>query len=141
MTRSRLLLVVVLFVSLTAVGCGSTNTDLPPTAPVTGKVTYQGQPVSNGLVTFHPANGSKPASGQTGKNGEFTLSTFEREDGAVFGKHKVTIKAYQEGQDVSLVPADKLTYAVPKKYVDEATTSLEVEVKKGSNDIALELKD
>lgn len=141
MTGSRSLLAVILFVCLTAIGCGGTNTDLPSTTPVTGKVTYQGQPVSNGLVTFHPSDGSKPASGQTGKNGDFTLSTFERGDGAVFGKHKVTIVAYPEGQDVSIVPADKLTYTVPKKYVNEATTSLEVEVKKGSNDIALELKD
>lgn len=128
-------------ISFTAIGCGDANKDLPPTVPVTGKVTYQGQPISNGLVTFIPSNGSKPASGQTDKNGEFTLSTFGREDGAVFGKHKVTIKAYKEGQDVSLVPADKLSYAVPKKYVEEATTSLEVEVKKDSNDIVLELKD
>tara|TARA_R110002095_G_scaffold190094_2_gene167789 strand:- start:4087 stop:4488 length:402 start_codon:yes stop_codon:yes gene_type:complete len=133
--------VVVLFVCLTAIGCGGANTDLPSTAPVTGRVTYQDQPVSNGLVTFHPANGSKPASGQTGKNGDFTLSTFERGDGAIFGKHKVTIVAYQEGQDVSIVSADKLAYAVPKKYVNEATTSLEAEVKEGTNDIVLELKD
>lgn len=128
-------------ISTTAMGCSGANKDLPATTPVTGKVTYQGQPVSNGLVTFHPTNGAKPASGQTDKNGEFSLSTFEREDGAVFGKHKVTIKAYKEGQDVSIVPADKLTYAVPKKYVEEKTTSLEVEIKKGSNEIALNLTD
>ena len=44
-------------------GCGPGEEPHPETVPVQGKVTYQGQPVPKGTVTFQPASG-QPAVGE-----------------------------------------------------------------------------
>ncbi|MFO0883713.1 MAG: hypothetical protein U0894_05920 [Pirellulales bacterium] len=41
-------------------------------------------------ITFTPAKG-RPATGETDAEGKFMLSTFGKDDGAVFGKHKITL--------------------------------------------------
>jgi hypothetical protein len=78
-----------LSVSLAACsGCGSKGTDA--TLKVTGTVTYNGAPVADASVTFTPEKG-RPATGITDAAGKFTLTTFSKDDGAVPGRHKVTI--------------------------------------------------
>lgn len=79
---------------LLIVGCSK-----PPfeVAPVTGKVTIDGKPFSTGKVMFAPA--AKPGSVESGKgaygllndDGSYTLSTYGNNDGAVVGKHWVTV--------------------------------------------------
>jgi hypothetical protein len=122
-------------------GCGSAGS--APTAEVKGKVTYQGNPVPNVNVTFTPDNG-RPALGTTNENGEFTLSTFSEADGAVPGMHTVTL-ATNETEPMPGTP-EAANYQpkplpFPEKYTSPATSDLKVEVKDGSNDIPLELKD
>lgn len=141
MLRAELILGGLLIATLFSGGCSGTNEDSPKTAPVTGLITYQGKSVTSGLITFHPTNGTKQASAQINGQGGFTLSTFEREDGAVFGVHKVTIKVFPEDQDVSVIPEKEIKYLVPRKYIDEETTPLEVEVKEESNNFTFELED
>lgn len=64
---------------------------------VTGTVTCEGKPVSEGTVTFTPiASGSdplvgKPAMGAIGSDGSFELMTYVQGDGAVIGKHRVSV--------------------------------------------------
>jgi hypothetical protein len=73
-------------------GCGSGAAKL---YKVSGKVTLDGKPVSHATVEFEPvdpAGGQKPASGQTGEDGTFTLTTNTSGDGAAAGKYKVAIK-------------------------------------------------
>jgi hypothetical protein len=55
---------------------------------VSGKVIYNGKPVSPGSVMFTPIGGSsgdssRIATGQLGEDGSFTLTTFDAGDGAV----------------------------------------------------------
>jgi hypothetical protein len=72
-------------------GCGSSGTE---TVPVTGKVTCKGQPVVKASVVFMPVTstgGGRPATGETDANGMYSLSTFEVNDGAVPGEHRVSI--------------------------------------------------
>jgi hypothetical protein len=75
-----------------ALGCGGTKH-----APVSGKVTLNGQPLANVFVSFQPIakEGSTEAgpgsSGTTDAQGRFTLKMATGENGAVVGKHRVII--------------------------------------------------
>lgn len=125
-------------------GCGS---GLPETAPVTGKVTINGQAVQSGKITFYPAEG-RPAMGEIGSDGTFRLTTFADGDGAVLGKHKVTIKATQvtgtppprsfeeelaRAKEKTPMTASVVEWIVPEKYARQESTPLEREVKRGEN--------
>jgi hypothetical protein len=67
-----------------------------PTIKVQGTVTYKGKPVEQGSVAFHPIEvyGGHPrriAAGKIGPQGTYSLSTFEKDDGAIPGEYKVII--------------------------------------------------
>lgn len=74
-------------------GCGSS---LPETVPVGGRVTWQGEPVTQGTVAFmpvEPAEGPlrRAAVGRIRPDGSYRLSTFGRFDGALPGQYRVAI--------------------------------------------------
>ena len=73
-------------------GCGP---KVPPTASVHGKVTIGGKPVTTGRITFYPENNVRPAIGAIGTDGAYRLTTFHSNDGAILGKHVVTIEAFE----------------------------------------------
>jgi len=83
---------------LLAVGCESGT----KYAPVSGRVTLNGQPLANATVSFQPiAEGSvnAPGPGSTGRtnaNGEFTLKAADGRPGAWVGKHRVQISMVTE---------------------------------------------
>ena len=88
----RLCLAAVAAFLLAGAGCGGGVARL---YKVSGKVTLDGQPVSEATVQFEPidpAGGQKPASGRTGRDGTFSLTTNTSGDGAMAGKYKVAIK-------------------------------------------------
>jgi hypothetical protein len=76
-------------------GCGSRNGLTLGT--VRGKVTYEGEPVRLGYVTFMPDASTKtegpPATGSIGEDGTFVISTEQSADGAIVGTHKVAVIA------------------------------------------------
>src|SRR3954453_15047519 len=81
-------------------GCGG-HPSKPKLGRVSGKVTYNGQPVTKGLVSFVPSGGpgaqtGQAAPGEIGPDGSYTLTTFENGDGAVLGEHKVLVQAREE---------------------------------------------
>lgn len=74
------------------VGCGGSSADFEATAPVSGKITYNGTPVAMAVVTFTPEEqGGNAASGVTDGQGNYVLTTFQAEDGAVPGAYRVTV--------------------------------------------------
>lgn len=82
-----------------AVGCGPGA----KYAPVSGRVTLNGQPLANATVSFQPiaadggVNAPAPGStGQTNANGEYTLVSADGKPGAWVGKHVVRITAVAE---------------------------------------------
>ncbi len=131
------------------IGCGPGN---PPTATVTGKVTYKGEPVEGARITFAPdAAEASPANGKTEADGSFSLSTFAPGDGAMTGTYKVAIKkeqmdesgagAHSESGEVPQA-SDEVKHLLPKKYSRIETTDLTAEVKDtGDNNFVFELKD
>jgi hypothetical protein len=123
------------------VGCGSGEDPHPATVSVQGKVTYQGQPVPKGTITFQPAGG-RPAVGEIKPDGTYRLSTFGEMDGAIPGAHKVMILA-NTGDPTKMpsspgyvVPKD----LVPRKYASPETSGLEVNVSKDKASYDFDLK-
>lgn len=120
-------------------GCGGSSV-----APVSGTVTLDGKPLANATVVFQPDGGGKepgPASsGVTDANGRYTLRVVTGStDGAVVGKHKVSITAYEgdvEGQSSAPGKGDKVfaKALVPVEY--NAQTTLTFEVPSGGTDKA-----
>ncbi len=84
---------------ITAIGCGGVGSDAPPIAPVSGIVTVKGQPKADLNVVFHPEAGGRPATGTTGPDGKFTLTTLNTGDGAPVGTNKVTVSGGAAQQD------------------------------------------
>ncbi len=81
---------------LGGLACGPGNgLDL---ATVRGTVTYKGEPVRAGNVTFFPDDSKgtvgPPSTGTITENGTFTLSSESASDGAIVGTHKVSILGY-----------------------------------------------
>src|SRR4051812_41271144 len=77
------------------VGCGDSS-GLAKRYPVSGTVTYKGQPVEKGTVNFIPAAPDKgrEATGSI-SNGRFRLTTSTPDDGAMPGQYKVTVQAQE----------------------------------------------
>ena len=79
--------------ALALVGCGSGNG--LTLGRVQGKVTYKGEPVKFGTVSFVP-DASKGtdgpiAMGNIKDDGTYVLSTSDPGDGAVVGHHKISV--------------------------------------------------
>jgi hypothetical protein len=109
----------------------------------------------------------RAAQGVTNEKGEFKLSTFGANDGAVIGKHKITVSKKEAGavaptsntdailNDPTSVtgsytqqmgeggkPADGPKSLIPTKYENTNTTTLSEEVKAdGDNHFVLQLTD
>jgi hypothetical protein len=100
-------------------GCGPASGTLAPLIQVKGKVTYKGQPVTQGMIRFEPDGYGRMATGKIESDGSFTLSTLGKDDGVVAGTHKVFI--------TGTAPAGKKDL-IPKKYTQAGSTDLVAEV-------------
>lgn len=68
-------------------GCGGGG----KVVKVSGTLTYKGKPVTNAYIDFVPKEG-RPSWGQTDEQGHFTLNYDSQQQGAVRGKHKVSVR-------------------------------------------------
>src|SRR5437868_7064181 len=107
--------------------------------PVSGTVRYNGRPVANAQVTFHPVNEANPKAvrpvGKVDDQGRFTLTSFKEKDGAPAGEYRVTVVWYlarpaRLGSDET-VSANYL----PPKYASVETSELSVNVTPGTNEL------
>ena len=122
-------------------GCGA-KSDHPETLSVSGKVTYKGQPVTKGTVSFM-ADAGQTATGPIQPDGAYRLGTFAEGDGAVAGHHKVMIIA--DDSDPTLMPGSSPGYKapkdlIPKKYSKLETSGLETTVSKETKSYDFDLK-
>ncbi len=92
LSRCRMLEIFVLLAILS--GCNRSSFSF---APVHGKITVDDKPLPQCRVMFAPIasadleNPGKPAFGTTQSSGDYQLTTFTTNDGAVIGEHWVTI--------------------------------------------------
>ena len=119
-------------------GCGSGGASK---APVKGKVTYKGQPVSGGSVSLTPAAELKAtiAGGEVGTDGSFVLSTDKTGDGAAIGKHTVNYTPPPIDQPAWDGYGTPPPQPPPSPYAGLAPMPLEFEVKAGQNELNIEL--
>ena len=121
---------------LLASGCG------PQIAEVRGKVTFEGKPVTAGIVFFAPKApdtqlvAGRPASAMVDEKGEFRLTTNSKGDGALVGTHRVTYQAPGPPRDEHPQSAENF-----KNFGNlRLKSGFEFEVKPGVNNITLELE-
>ena len=156
----------VLFPLLCSMGCGggaAPSSKRDPVYPVSGTVTYKSKPVIGADVTFTVEGGKRSAFGKTDDKGVFRLTTYGPNDGAMAGKHSITItKAPPAAPAVKLAPVESKDYAppaiidtgiepvvavavegeIPLKYSLGTTSGLMAVVEKGAkNDFTLDLTD
>jgi hypothetical protein len=127
-----------LFGSLGLVGCGGGG-DTPPLGLVSGKITFDDQPLDDAEVIFQPADG-RASVGKTNSSGLYSLAYTMEAKGARIGSHKVTITSARnasggEGPETPLAERKEL---LPAKY--HSKSELTAEVKSGSNTINFDLK-
>jgi len=131
-------------------GCGPR---LPETAPVSGRVTVNGEPVTEGKIIFYPEEG-RPGMSEIAEDGTYRLTTFREHDGAVLGIHRVTIKStrvtgtpaprtfeeeLEQARGDEPISAAVVEWIVPQEYARRETTPLERTVTAGENHFDFEI--
>jgi len=154
--RSLVLLALGLLL-LPLTGCqGESSSFKGPKGTVTGKVTYNGNPVPMGCtVVFMHQEKAVPATGSISADGGYTLQMAGRQE-VLAGTYKVSVsppakdavaadpsnpdayKAFMTGKTVK--PAEEKP-PFPKKYQTAETSGLTFTVKEGANTIDIDLKD
>ena len=112
-------------------GCGTSAGARAALIPVKGKVTYKGQPLAQGTVTFESQDSRRRATGKLQADGTFVLSTYKEGDGVVAGEHSVTIS----GVDKTLA-RDRAF----KKYMFRSYGTLNAEVTPENTEFTFDLK-
>jgi hypothetical protein len=128
----------------------------PELAPVSGKITLEGKPLAGAHVTFTAKDAPRAALGTTDAQGLYQLTTFRPNDGAVLGKHTVTVTMPAKGTAEMSAAKPDAAYGeamrqaskgvaprgseIPAKYANPATSELSAEVKKGKNEFSFDLK-
>jgi hypothetical protein len=156
--RNNLVVAVFAGWCLLSAGCAGKKVSREPVFPVSGKVLYNGQPVASADVTFFCAEKERSAFGRTNDKGEFKLTTFSPNDGAVPGKHVVLVTKIQVTPATKLAETSSPAYvppgenqstdpvppknSIPAKYGDAKASDLIAIVSDGNNpEMSLELKD
>lgn len=121
--------------------CGCGPNDRLKTAPVKGTVTVDGIPLRTGRIIFTPESG-RSATGVISEDGSYQLGTYDENDGAIIGRHKVAVQARPKLQGESggapLIPRYGPSL-IPEAYGDQQTSGLEYEVTDGTNQIDIKL--
>jgi hypothetical protein len=144
-------------------GCGGEV--VPKTVPVSGTVMYKGNPLEGATVSFWAEGAPRPATGVTNAHGEFKLSMFKANDGAIVGDNKITVVKMTPGAapakamtpDEMLKNPTSMTSAmrggdgpggggpkseIPEKYANNMHTPLrETVTEAGPNQFVLQLTD
>ena len=146
---------------LVMASCG-TDDGLGKRYPVSGTVTYNGNPLEKGEINFVTEDLTKNfGASSIITKGTYTLSTGGNGDGAQAGKYKVTITSKEDfvtkaqadfqketGKDNPKFPPHYTAKAeaaakslIPAGYGDPRTTNLTAEVKEKSNTLDFKLSD
>ncbi len=126
----------VTFAAIVLMSSGCQN---KPTAyPVDGRVEYKdGSPVPGGTVEFQTKLDDGKivnARGVIGEDGSFQLTTFEKNDGALAGKHTAIIVPPPIKDETVKAPKTILS-----RYMDYSKSGLQFEVEPKPNKIVIKL--
>lgn len=120
-------------------GCGNNR---PATYAVEGRILFEdGSSPKFGNIEFFSLEHKLNARGKIQKDGSFQLTTFDENDGAVIGRHKIVIMQFVSNQ-LSGQLGVKIQHnhgdLVDKKYLDYRTSDLKWTIKSdGLNKVKL----
>lgn len=119
--------------AVAAAGCGPRR---PTVVPASGIVTLNGKPLPGGFVRIVPT-ASRPATGEIGPDGRFSLGTFTAADGCVPGTHGVEVigPLPAGGEAAPAVPAPTIT--VPARYRAVETSGLTITITAPTSDLSI----
>lgn len=131
-----------LAMTIAVVCCAGCGDDRLPLGKVSGTVTLDGAPLARGIVHFIPQSG--PASSGVVREGSYVLSTYDKGDGAMLGRHTIYLapdidESYMQGYTQADYAAGKppptppAQTQIPPKYLTPSSSGLSVEVVAGSN--------
>lgn len=118
----------------------------PPFVRVSGRVTADGQPLDDVVVTFVPASAPLErltSSAVTDDEGHFQLRGVDGRSGAVVGKHRVTLedlRPYRAPRNGEPVHDAAFASRVGESYQSVSATPLTVDVRPGLDEVTLEVK-
>jgi hypothetical protein len=122
-----------LFIALAMTGCGPSGA---PVGQVAGKVTFNGQPVTEGTVSFYNEKSAYAAEGLLGADGSYQIKTDQ--GGLPVGEYVVSISPPMElGAPDPRTPqtyVEKDVANIPKKYRDRSKPVLKATVTEGKNE-------
>lgn len=120
--------------------------------PVIGQVHFNGKPVSNAIIVFHPETPTpspptpKPGeassdrtivpTGRTDSEGRFQVHTYVGDDGAPVGHYKVTVVLAGSSENRDFLAKNSAavsTITLPAKYANPALSGLTATVEAGDN--------
>jgi len=138
-TRHRALapsLLLSVSLSLFLTGCGSETG--PQCHPVAGQVLFQGQPLAEAMVVFHPLLPTTEKIPQpiatTDAAGRFVLTTLKSSDGVPAGEYAITIELREPrliGEEIVRDGPNLL----PVQYASPKDTPLRYKVTPGKNEV------
>jgi hypothetical protein len=125
---------------LFTLGCGSAE----PLGQVSGKVTFQGEPVGEGTVLFSNPDLGVSAEAELSADGSYTLTTYK--GGLPPGDYKVTVSPPEipdpsPSGDTEPGMITKPVDNIPEKYRSLDTTPLTVSVQEGTRQFDLLLEE
>jgi hypothetical protein len=121
-------------------GCQEAS-PLPPTVPVTGKITFGGgawpKPATVSFVVEEMAAGGTANSGsaEIAADGSFQASTFVPQDGLVPGRYFVNLECWESDPADSPSPVQSL---IPERYRQGRSSGFQVEVVAGKGPVKVE---
>ena len=105
---------------LLAIGCGVAGDGMVAVTGVVHSADGSAIPMESGTILFIPVDGARSANGSIEPDGSFTMMTQKPGDGVEPGDYKVILNIWKD--------YETLTPAVPERYADPQTTSLEATV-------------
>jgi len=134
---------------LPLLGCGEDD-GIGKRYSVSGRVTYKGEPVQRGNVSFAPQGVGRGANGVL-KNGYYSMTTLTPGDGVLPGNYKVGINANFTDMSKAVTInggmyqgsrfAGPRIKQIPEKYVSPETSGLTYEVKPERNTFDIDLQE
>ncbi|MFG0261269.1 MAG: hypothetical protein ACF788_02640 [Novipirellula sp. JB048] len=135
-----MLLIPALLASLSLGLAGCTPSNELATVPVSGKISFEGQPLSTGSVIFIPTGGGPTADANIGPNGEYALGTYDKSDGVPPGEYNVMVVAMSEQDSIDAETATGSGSLIPNRYGDPSKSGLTASVTAGeANEINFDL--
>jgi hypothetical protein len=143
---NRIALCLLSLATIIVAGCSNNSDRDAGTVPVSGKVTYNGQPLEGATITFISDTGSTPGAAMSGPGGVYTLRvkpgsytiTVSKLSGVVDTREMTMEEAMANANK----PVEEPKETLPPKYQSPTESGLKFEVKQsGENKFDVPLTD